>query len=513
MRIHLGITMTAALSASTMLAAVKPIGIFTDNMVLPRGKQVPVWGRATPGEKVSVSYSGKTATATTGADGRFEAVLPALDVEKNGKELKIVGTTGSVVCTNVVVGDVWLVSGQSNAEMSFRWGILDGAAEMRKSSAYPNVRQLKFSHVTSAFIQRDDSANVHSRWVVCNEDTLPNVSAMGYFFARDINMRTGIPIGILDDNWSGCRIEPFVNEEGLGLVPEFSNGIRQTASIRKRTVEWAHRVAEAEKTGDFGGVGFAPPMPDWGGQYNAMIAPLVRFPITGALWYQGCSNGGEGMEYKRKLEALIGGWRKAWGYDFPFYVVQLAAFTQKTTDPAGGNGYARIRNAMRIAAQTIPNTGLAVAIDIGNASDIHPKNKRDVGERLARWARRDVYGEKGLVVSGPLFRGMKVVGSKVRIAFDHVGSGLMAGEKGPDTPGVAPTPTPDGRLRGFAVAGADKKWHWADAAIDGNDVVVSSKEVAAPVAVRYAHRGNPMGDCNLYNREGLPASPFRTDDW
>jgi sialate O-acetylesterase len=349
---------------------------------------------------------------------------------------------------------------------------------------------------------------------VATQDTLPNITAEGYFMAREINAKTGIPIGILDDNWSGCKIEPFVCDEGMKSVPKLAQDYESVVKTREDIVEWACKVAELKKSGgSLSDAGAMPMLPNWTLQHNAMIEPIVDFPICGATWYQGCSNGGEGMSYVAKLQALIGGWLAKWGYDFPFYIVQLASYTAKTTDPAGGNGYARIRNAMRIASQTIPKTGLVVAIDIGNDRDIHPKNKYDVGCRLARWALRDVYGEKDLVVSGPMFRALRIEGSRARVCFDHVGSGLMAGEKGPDTPGVAPTPTPDGKLRGFAIAGEDKVWHWADAVIDGSDVVVSSKDVAAPVAVRYAHRANPMGDCNLYNREGLPASPFRTDSW
>ena len=500
-----------ALVASAASADVTLKGIFTDNMVLQRGKPIPVSGTADPGEKVKVAYAGKTATATAGADGRFRAVLPALDVEKTGRDFVVTGKN-TVKLTNVVVGDVWLVSGQSNSEMSFRWGILNGKEEMAKAKDYPNVRQIKFLHQRAAFPVKDWPCNQNG-WKVATEQTLPDITAEGYFMARELNAKTGIPIGILDDNWSGCQIEPFTCEEGLRLVPELAGQADGLAKARKDIVDWCEKIVAAKATGDYGAAGEMPSAPKWSSQHNAMIEPIVDFPICGATWYQGCSNGNEGMTYAKKLEALIGGWRAKWGYEFPFYIVQLASFKDKTDDPEGGNGYAKIRNAMRIASQTIPKTGLAVAIDIGNAADIHPKNKYDVGYRLSLWARRDVYGEKDLVVSGPLFKELKIEGAKARVVFDHVGSGLFAGEKGPDTPGEMPTATPGGKLRGFAVAGADKKWFWADAVIDGKDVVVSSKDVPRPVAVRYAHRANPMGDCNLYNKEGLPASPFRTDAW
>ena len=504
-------TAVFAIAASAAMADVKLMGIFSDDMVLQRGKPVPVRGTAEPGEEVTVEYAGKSAKATTGADGRFRAVLPALEVEKEGKELVVSGKN-KVVLKNVVVGDVWLVSGQSNSEMTFGWGIINGKEEMAKAKDYPNIRAIKFHHSTSAFPVRNRACN-NGPWKIATEKTLPGITAEGYFMARELNAKTGIPIGILDDNWSGCRIEPFVCIEGMKRVPDLAKDTEGVVQCQTKLVDWCAAIASHKADGNYEAAGPMPGQPGWTGQHNAMIEPIVDFPICGATWYQGCSNGGEGMSYAKKLEALIGGWRAKWGCDFPFYIVQLASYTAKTTDPAGGNGYAKIRNAMRIAAQTIPNTGLAVAIDIGNAKDIHPKNKYDVGYRLSLWARRDVYGEKDLVVSGPLFKELKVEGRKARVVFEHVGSGLFAGEKGPDTPGVMPTATPDGKLRGFAVAGADKQWFWADAVIDGKDVVVSCRDVAAPVAVRYAFRANPMGDCNLYNKEGLPASPFRTDNW
>jgi sialate O-acetylesterase len=227
------------------------------------------------------------------------------------------------------------------------------------------------------------------------------------------------------------------------------------------------------------------------------------------LWYQGESNGNEGASYLYKLRVLIGGWRKLWGQgDFPLYVVQLPNFQQANDNPAGGDGWAKIREA-QLKALAIPNTGVIITIDVGEPGNIHPKNKFDVGERLARWAVAKDYGKKDLVYSGPLYKGMKVEGNKVRISFDHVGSGLMVGKK----EGRRPTEeVKDGQLKRFAVAGADKKWVWADAVIEKDTVVVSSPDVPNPVAVRYAFSGNPEG-CNLYNKEGLPASPFRTDDW
>jgi sialate O-acetylesterase len=246
--------------------------------------------------------------------------------------------------------------------------------------------------------------------------------------------------------------------------------------------------------------------------YNAMIHPIVEMSIKGALWYQGESNGGEGESYFHKKQALIGGWRKNFAQgDFPFYFVQLANFQSPGTDPAGGSGWARLREA-QMKTLTVPNTGMAVIIDnapLAEAKDIHPKNKYDVGLRLAQWALAKDYGQKNVVASGPLFKALKIEGGKAHVTFDYPGAGLMVAKKEGRNPA---TEAKEEKLKRFAVAGEDKKWFWADAVIEGNAVVVSSPDVKAPVAVRYAFEMNPDG-ANLYNREGLPASPFRTDNW
>ena len=240
-----------------------------------------------------------------------------------------------------------------------------------------------------------------------------------------------------------------------------------------------------------------------------MINPVVPFGIKGAIWYQGESNGGEGDSYYHKMRALVNGWRKVWNQgDFSFYHVQLANWQKPNNEPAGGDGWAKVRMAQLQSLQ-IPNTGMAVTVDIGDAGDIHPKNKFDVGERLALWALRDNYGKKDLVVSGPLYKSLKVEGNKIRVSFDHVGGGLIVGKKDGRNPTVEDK---GGKLQRFAIAGEDKKWVWAEAVIDGPAVVVSSPDVPKPAAVRYAYSMNPEG-CNLYNKEGLPASPFRTDVW
>ena len=314
---------------------------------------------------------------------------------------------------------------------------------------------------------------------MCTPQTAGGFTAVGFYFARDVQAKTGIPIGLLDDSWGGSKIEPWIASAGIELVPELS--------------------------GAQGGNG-------WSGMYNAMIHPLTRFPIKGVLWYQGESNGGEGESYYQKMSALVLGWRKVWQQnEMPFYFVQLANFQGANDNPAGGDGWSKLREA-QTKALLIPNTGMAVIIDtvpLNEAGDIHPKNKFDVGSRLARWSLSRDYGQKDMVVSGPLYKSLQVDGSKVRLAFDHIGSGLIVGAK---QGRAAAVEDKEGKLKRFAIAGADKKWFWAEALIEKDTVVLSSAEVLEPVAVRYAYAMNPDG-ANLYNREGLPASPFRTDTW
>ena len=516
----LPVLLAAALPAA---AIVKPAGIFASNMVLQRDMSVPVWGTASPGELVTVAFAGQSVSVFADASGKWTATLAPLAVSKEDRTMTVTGEN-TVAFDNVLVGDVWLCSGQSNMEMTFGWGIYDGKDFIEEAKSLPGIRRVKIPHVTSLY--ETDEVRIQIPWGKVS-DNMKDTTATGFFFARKLVKELDIPIGLVDDSWSGCRIEPFMPADsfsGQPLLADFEKRLARIDPAAEAGREtWTKCAADARAWADkvdaavaAGSTSFPLPQDipnlNWvygaTGQYNAMVAPIVRFPIKGAIWYQGCSNGGEGESYRVKLSQLIRGWRKAWGYEFPFYFVQLASYQGMSNDPAGGNGYAKIRDAMRRALD-VPKTGMAVTIDVGNTSDIHPKAKLFVGERLALWALAKDYG-KDVVCSGPLFREQTVEGDKIRISFDYVGGGLMVGKK--DNLSNAPVePDPDAALAGFAVCGADGKWAWADAVIDGDTVVVSSKEVAEPVAVRYAFRGNPMGKCNLYNREGLPASPFKTD--
>jgi len=498
--------------------------IFGSNMVIQRDKPVPVWGKAAAGQKVTVSFAGQSKSATADAAGAWMVTLDAMPASAQPRDMEI-QHKAKVVYKNVLVGEVWVCSGQSNMEWS-----VDRCAnpkEEAKQADYPAIRHIKVPRVATDFRQAD----INSSWTICSPSTAAKYTAVGYYFGRALHQELKVPIGLINTSWGGTRIEPWTPLEGFKKIqdasfskpiikrieeadPTTTAGKIRYAAIAKEIRSWATQSEKRIANGQY--PSNPPAMPNLGNShqsaarlYRGMIHPLVPFAMRGAIWYQGESNGTEGVSYYRKMQGLIGGWRQVWGQgDFPFYFVQLANFTQDRKTPEGGDGYAKVRDAQRQSLQ-IPNTGMAVIIDIGEARDIHPKNKQDVGKRLAAWALARDYG-KAVLPSGPLYKSHKVQGKQVRVRFDYVGEGLIVGTKR----GLEPTITDakNTRLERFAIAGEDRKWHWAEARIDGDSVVVSSPEVPNPVAVRYAYSANPVG-ANLYNSAGLPASPFRTDNW
>ena len=359
-------------------------------------------------------------------------------------------------------------------------------------------------------------------------DTARGCTGVGFYFARAVHRGTSVPIGLLECTVGGTEIEcwmppaafldfPANAAIGQRLHDAVADFQRRLAAALPAAERWLQQAQHAAATG-----AWIPPPPQlprhpnedrehWvriQSLYNGMVHPLRKLPLRGVLWYQGESNGGEQADYVAKFTALVTTWRAAWRRELPFYTVQLANWGKANDDPAGGGRDFQYCRMAQLQCLAIPRTGMAVTIDIGDADDIHPRNKLDVGERLARWALVHDY-EQDLECSGPLYRGIEVEGSAIRVTFDHVGSGLMVGDKNGRNAVVEQATAP---LRRFAIAGADRRWHWATARIDGDAVVVSAPEVQEPVAVRYAFAGNPAG-CNLYNRDGLPASPFRSDDW
>ena len=458
-------------------------GIFSNHMVLQRERPVPVWGEAAPGTKVSVRLGDVAAEAVAGPDGEWCATLPVMAARNEGGTLSVAadgGAAGEAVFTDVLVGDVWLCGGQSN--MAFGTHAVIGAEEEAARAAdFPDVRVVKIEKC------REPSPVKRIRcgkWDVCTPDRLLNkasgVTAVGYFFARMLNGATGVPQGIIHDNWAGCKIQPFIPIDALKGVPQLET-----------------LLDEDDK-------GAAT-------MFNAMVAPIARFPIAGALWYQGESNVGN-ANYLPMLKALAGGWRKAWGYDFPFCVFQLSSIRDPDPNPAQNWPRARTRDDQRRAAEEIPDCGLVVTMDVG-ATHEHPLNKRDVGERAALWALHRVYGRKDIVPSGPMFDGFTREGDRLRVKFRFAsdGGGLVAAEKDPEKPGVAPVPKDTTHVMGFTVQDENGKWHTANAVIDGDCVIVSAPGVKNPKNVRYAHVYNTMGIADLYNAAGLPAAAFRTD--
>lgn len=613
--------------------------MFTDNMVLQQQTSAPIWGKAKPNSNVKIftSWDKKEYIANADTEGRWKTNL---STPSAGGPYEITISAGEkLVLKNVLIGEVWICSGQSNMEMPLAgWGrILNFEKEIQEAN-YPNIRIFQAQRTTDAFPQEDIKTSSDG-WQECSPKTIPEFSATAYFFGRDLHKNLNVPIGLIHTSWGGTLAEAWTSKESLMEMPEFRdaiselknpdtkdnmdwrtivqeqdfglknnvsiaaqkdfndadwktvivpglweegdlpdtdglvwfrktidipenwvgndltlslgaiddneityfNGIQVGATdgynteriytipaklVKKGTAIIAVRVVDTGGGGGFHGdpakMYIAPVNKetlrqslngDWKYKlsvklktsniylqnrptslYNAMLAPIIPYAIKGAIWYQGESNSGRSYQYRTLFPLMINDWRTKWGYDFPFYFVQLASYMQ-TQDEPSESGWAELREA-QLQTLRLKNTGMAVTTDIGDTHDIHPKNKQDVGLRLALQARKYTYGED-IVASGPEYHYYQMEGDKIRIFFKPENSKLMV--KDGDT------------LKGFAIAGVDKKFYWADAKIEGDNVVVSSPSVKFPVAVRYAWADNPI--CNLFNEANLPASPFRTDDW
>jgi sialate O-acetylesterase len=482
--LHRPILRIAAFSLClSLLAAVGPCSadvrlphIFGNQMVLQRDLPVRFWGTAEPGEKVSVTVDKNQASTTADSKGKWHVELPALSASEKPVAVKVVGKN-TIELHDVLVGEVWVCSGQSNMQMA-----VNSSNNAKKEIAESTHLQIRlFTVPMKASAQPLDDIDAY--WKECNPYSVPSFTAVGYFFGRSLHQQLGVPIGLINTSWGGTRIEPWTPPVGFSSVPAVTSIL---TNLQKD--EAANKRAPTKKKNKYDlGQGIPTRL------YNGMINPIVPFAIRGALWYQGESNNGEGMLYFEKMKALIAGWRSVWNEgDFPFYYVQLAPYNYGPTNPTA---LAKIWEA-QTAALSIPDTGMAVTNDIGNIKDIHPKDKQDVGKRLALWALAKNYG-KQIVFSGPLYKSMDVEGSTIRLKFDSVGGGLAARDGKP--------------LSCFTVAGEDKKFVDATAKIDGDSIVVASNEVAKPVAVRFAW--NQIAVPNFSNIEGLPASAFRTDRW
>jgi sialate O-acetylesterase len=482
--------------------AIRVPAVFADNMVVQQQRPIPVWGTAAPGEQITVGMAGALARTTAGADGAWSVELPALPAG-GPYQMSIAGRT-TLTVDNVAVGEVWICSGQSNME----WPLYNTENGMQAvaEADYPMMRRLRVEHTVAGKPQDDLTGS----WAVVSPDTMggwQGITAVGYYFGRKLHRDLDVPVGLIQTSWGGTPAESWTPRTAMEAHEELSRGFdywdrintvvaRELDEYAEKLTEWRQAAAEAETEGRP-----LPAMPEFEdrrrspwrptGLYNAMIHPLVRIPVRGAIWYQGESNAGRAPDYSLLFKTMIRSWREAWGdEDMPFLFVQLANFRPNGSEDA----WAYLREDQTDALE-LSNTGMAVTIDIGNPTDIHPRNKVDVGERLALAAEAIAYG-RDVVYSGPLYESMEANGNTVELAFTHVGGGLTAD---------------GGQLTGFTIAGADRRFVEADARISGDKVLVRSDEVAEPVAVRYGWHNDP--DCSLFNKEGLPASPFRTDDW
>lgn len=448
-------------------ASIKMPRIFSNNMVLQRDVPLRIWGKASPGEKITVSIHRQSKTADADHKGNWNVILAPLEAG-GPHELHVEGNTRTRY-SNVMTGDVWIASGQSNMYWPVR--LSDNHEKEINNANYPEIRLFSVPQRMSLTPEHDLE---YGEWLECSPETVADFSAVAYFFGRYLNHEMDIPVGLIHASWSGTVAETWISRASMASHPDFA------------AVSENNHLTSPDDPNAYPSLLF-----------NGMIRALTPFVIKGAIWYQGEANTSRHKQYQMLFPMLINDWREQWqNPGMPFYFVQLANYMQPDPSPADSD-WARLREAQAMAL-SLSKTGMAVAIDIGESNNIHPSNKQDVGLRLALIAMKKTYG-KDLTHSGPFYKTFIAEGSTIRIQFDTPGEAMVArGSKG--------------LLKGFAIAGRDKMFAWAEAEIIGNEIVVKSHEVNQPIAVRYAWGNNPA-DANLYNTAGLPAPPFRTDDW
>ena len=490
---------------SAARADVKVPAVFGSHMVLQRDQKDRVWGWAEPGEEVTVKIAGQSHATKAGADGSWQVMLEPMAA--GGPHVLSIQGKNAINLDDVLVGEVWLCSGQSNMQ----WPLfLSRDADLEVATAkYPNIRLITVPNFGTQEPQKD----FRGAWQTCQSETASGFSAVGYFFGRQLHQTLGVPVGLINDAWGGSACEAWIRRDVLAADPKFERMLKRWEQFEKdyprakadydlKHAEWKHAAEKAKSEGK------EPPPepgnPEWmmtgnfrpGNIYNGVLKPTIGFGIRGVIWYQGETNAGKAYQYRDLFPLMIKSWRDAWGQgDFSFYWVQLADFLPESAEPKESS-WAELREAQSMTMSRLPKTGEAVIIDLGDAQDIHPRNKHDVATRLARWALVQDYGLK-FPYHSPVYKSMEKQGNRVVLHFDHAGSGLKAA----DVPEV----------RGFAIAGPDHKFVKAKAKITGGTIEVWSDQVSEPAAVRYAWADNPV--CNVYSNEGLPLTPFRTDDW
>ncbi len=502
----------AVSAAGSLNAELRLPAIIGDHMVLQQQLANPIWGWDAPGTQVTVTFAGqeKSAVAAEGS-GRWQVKLDPSPASADPRVLTIKGTSERAV-QDVLVGEVWICSGQSNMQWDLRQsddGDLDAL-----TAKLPRLRLISVPQVGTQELKDD----FQGAWAACTPDSAATFSAIGYYFGRQLHDTLDVPIGLIDNAWGGSAAEAWIRRDVLdkderfaGLVAEWK--AREDAlpaeleAYEAKLAEWKVKAAEAEaanqppprRPGSPEGAMTGNHRP--GNIYGGVLHATVGYGIKGAIWYQGESNAGRAHQYRTLFPLMISHWRDVWQQgDFPFYWVQLADFMGEKPEP-GDSAWAELREAQTLTQSAIPNGGQAVIIDIGEGNDIHPRNKREVGARLARLALAKDYGFSSLPARSPEFRNLAIENGKATLTFDHAHGGLRAHD--------------DSTVKGFAICGEDRRWVWAQAAITGqkrDQIEVSSPEVAAPVAVRYAWADNPV--CNVVsNAGGLPLTPFRTDDF
>jgi sialate O-acetylesterase len=504
------------LTPSLLLAELSVPHFFSDHMVLQRERPAAIWGKATAGAEIKISFKGQSATTQTGADGKWRTQIQTGPADATGATLTITTGTDKIQIADVLVGEVWFASGQSN--MFYTMNRSPEYAALIAESNHPGLRMFNAPLVTAAENQDD----IEGTWQTTTPETTPGFSAIAFFFARKLHLELGIPVGVIKSAWGGKPVETFTSREALNTLPAtkalVDATLKDATSYDQAKADTAYATKlEQWKTTMAAAKGQSPeqrkrlpkkpdaPKPPLltegkpGVLFASMIHPFTGYTMRGAIWYQGEGNAKAGaVPYDQTLPLMINDWRQRWNDEFSFYYVQLASYHAPSTAPGTPDSWALTQDRMRLVLNTTPKTGMAITNDVGEANDIHPKNKKDPGERLARWALAKDYGQT-LTYSGPLFQSSQTLDNAIRVTFDQSGSGLKSRDGSP--------------LKRFEIAGPDKTWHWADAKIDSpNSVLVSSPQVPQPAAVRYAWAANPEG-ANLVNSEGLPTSVFRTDTW
>ncbi len=444
----------------TSYATVRVPALFADHMVLQQNQEVPFWGWADPNATISISCSWENEIYKITADNKARWMTKIKTPTAGGPYTISITERNTIILHHVMIGEVWLCSGQSNMEWTANSGIINKEAEIAQSNQ-PLIHHIRIPKSSSDYPQED----VVAKWEVCSPETMPRFSSVAYFFAKELTERLHIPVGIIHASWGGSAAEAWTPKIVIDADPEYS----KWREVFPEDYQW-------------------PYLP--GTTYNAMIHPLAPFSVAGALWYQGESNTSNAFVYRRLFPDMITSWRKAWGSEFPFYFVQIAPYNYGR--PLQG---ALVQEAQRRTLNVVPNTGIVVTTDIGNVKDIHPQNKQDVGKRLAYWALAKNYNTP-IPYSGPLFKQMIKDGQKIKVLFDHIEGGLEIRSIKPEL---------------YKIAGDNRQFIDAQVEIEPDGLVFSSELIQDPIAVRYAFSNTAEG--NLYNKAGLPASPFRTDDW